>query len=142
VFDRADGSLWNPDSFSWAFASLVRRAKLTRVRLHDLRHSYATLSLAAGADLKTISTALGHSTISITANTYIHAVEALQRGHADRVEAILGEAVSSAIAESPIARRVRPVPQRCQNPIQSAEKVRIYEETLVAPAGFEPALPP
>ena len=86
-----------PDSFSWSFAALIRRAKLPKVRLHDLRHSHATLSLAAGLGIsKMISTALGHSTITITANTYIHAVEALQRGHADRIEAILGNAVEGA----------------------------------------------
>jgi integrase len=62
-----------------------------------LRHSHATLSLAAGADLKTISTALGHSNIAITANTYIHAIDAMQRDHADRIEMVLGEAVSNAI---------------------------------------------
>jgi integrase len=48
VFDRADGSTWRPDSFSWAFAALVRRTEIPRVRLHDLRHSHATLSLQPG----------------------------------------------------------------------------------------------
>ncbi|MFY9886322.1 MAG: tyrosine-type recombinase/integrase, partial [Candidatus Cybelea sp.] len=96
---RADGSAWKPDSFSMAFAHLVRRSKLPKVRLHDLRHSHATLALSAGTDLKTISAALGHSTISVTANIYVHAIEAMQRTHADRIEAVLGDAVASAIGE-------------------------------------------
>jgi|HubBroStandDraft_6_1064221.scaffolds.fasta_scaffold00002_22 integrase len=142
VFDRADGSLWKPDSFSWSFAALIRRAKLPKVRLHDLRHSHATLSLAAGADLKTISTALGHSTIAITANTYIHAIEAMQRAHADRLEAVLGRVVASAIGEKagPIA--ATSVPQRCHatpRTTKNARKIRRFE---IAPAGFEPALLP
>lgn len=99
VFDRADGSPWKPDSFSLAFAHLVRRSKLPKVRLHDLRHSHATLALSAGTDLKTISAALGHSTISVTANIYVHAIEAMQRTHADQIEAVLGDAVASAIGE-------------------------------------------
>ena len=48
----------------------MREAKLPKVRLHDLRHSSASLLLAGGADLKTVSTALGHSTIAVTADTY------------------------------------------------------------------------
>ncbi len=54
------------------FARIVRDAKLPKVRLHDLRHSFASLLLAGGADLKTVSTALGHSTISVTADVYAH----------------------------------------------------------------------
>jgi integrase len=97
VFDRADGSLWNPDSCSWSFAELIRRKKLSKIRLHDLRHSHATLALAAGMDLKTISAALGHSTIAVTANTYLHATEAMQRTHADRLETALGASVTGAL---------------------------------------------
>lgn len=58
VFDRPDGTPCNPGSFSWSFANLARRAKLPKIRLHDLRHSHASLALAAGTDLKTISAAL------------------------------------------------------------------------------------
>ena len=139
VFDRADGSEWKPDSFSWSFAALIRRAKLPKVRLHDLRHSHATLSLAAGADLKTISTALGHSTITITANTYIHAVEALQRGHADRIEAILGNAVEGAIRVETGPALTASVPQPCHACIPPTKNARDYRRNVVAPAGFESA---
>ena len=136
VFDRIDGSAWKPDSFSWAFAELIRRAKLPKVRLHDLRHSHATLALAAGTDLKTISAALGHSTISITANIYVHAVEAMQRAHADRIEAVLGGAVASAIGGEPVTATL--VPQPCHALTSKPKIARIYRRNVVAPAGFEP----
>jgi integrase len=86
VFDRTDGKPWNPDQFSWRFADLVRRAGIPKVRLHDLRHSYASLSLAAGTDLKIISTSLGHSTIAVTANLYMHVTESLKHESAAKLE--------------------------------------------------------
>jgi integrase len=63
--------------------------KLPPVRLHDLRHSFASLLLAAGADLKTVSTALGHSTIAITADTYAHVSPAMLQGTAALLDRII-----------------------------------------------------
>jgi integrase len=141
IFDRLDGTPWNPDSFSWSFAQLVQRSKVPKVRLHDLRHSHATLALAAGTDLKTISAALGHSTIAVTANTYVHAIEATQRRHADRIEAILGEAVASALSRNP-KNPGESVPQGCHTPLAPMKKARNHGLGMVAPTGFEPVLPP
>jgi|HubBroStandDraft_6_1064221.scaffolds.fasta_scaffold429148_1 integrase len=47
VFDRANGAAWEPWTFSAMFAALVRRTKIPRVRFHDLRHSFASLSLVS-----------------------------------------------------------------------------------------------
>jgi integrase len=69
---------------------MMRRSKLPLIRFHDLRHSYGSLGLAAGTDLKTISASLGHSTIATTANIYLHVVDSLQREAADRLDVILG----------------------------------------------------
>jgi len=141
VFDRADASPWMPDSFSWSFADLVRRKKLKKVRLHDLRHSYATISLAVGTDLKTISASLGHSTIAVTANTYLHEVESLQQAHAARIDAALGSAVTDALAVVNGPSEL-PGPHPAQSPPLEAKKPRGCRVSLVAPTGFEPVLPP
>jgi integrase len=50
----------------------TRKAGLPPIRLHDLRHSYATAALAAGVDLKVMQERLGHSTIATTADLYVH----------------------------------------------------------------------
>jgi len=97
VFTRADESQWEPGTFSLHFARLVKAHKITHVRFHDLRHTFGTLALASGVDLKTVSAALGHSTIGMTANTYLHAVESLQRDAAARIDTMLGDAVSTAL---------------------------------------------
>jgi len=149
VFDRPDGSPWNLDQFSWRFADLVRRCGIPKIRLHDLRHSYATIALAAGTDLKTISTSLGHSTIAITANVYAHVTESLHRENAARVDAALGGVVDQAIAPAstqagdrvtgshatsgPLAAHLQPI--KTKKPCE-------YKVFLVAPTGFEPVLPP
>lgn len=88
VFD-CDGQPWVPTSFGMHFARLRDQAGLPKVRLHDLRHSYATLLLAAGNDLKTVSTALGHSSVSITADTYTHVSPVMLRSSVDLLDALL-----------------------------------------------------
>ena len=62
------------------------------VRLHDLRHTAATLMLGAGVPLKVVSDALGHSTIAITADIYAHVTPELRREAADAMDRALGGA--------------------------------------------------
>jgi site-specific recombinase XerD len=57
--------------------------------LHDLRHTFASLLLAGGADLKTVSTALGHSTISVTGDIYSHVSPKMLRGAADLLDRVV-----------------------------------------------------
>jgi integrase len=137
VFDRSDrrGEPWNPDTFGSRFYSLVRRKKLPTVRLHDLRHSFASLSLVAGADLKLISSSLGHSTIAVTANTYLHVAQSLQERHAAQLDSLVGGAVTEALAAGS-------GPQRAHAQPIVMKKARKYRTIEIAPAGFEPALPP
>ena len=74
---------------SRTFLPALRRAKLRRVRIHDLRHGCATLLLASGVDLKTVSAILGHSTIAITANTYAGVLHSLHADAAERITRLL-----------------------------------------------------
>jgi integrase len=70
VFRDELGRLINPDRFTRAFTSAVEASGLPKIRLHDLRHSWATNAFVAGAAAKTVSEQLGHSGISITLDTY------------------------------------------------------------------------
>jgi integrase len=69
-FVRPDGQVWNPTSVSQRFRRLIIRAGLPPVRLHDLRHGAATIALAAGIDIKVVSEQLGHTTTTLTRDTY------------------------------------------------------------------------
>ena len=71
VFTAPDGGPLCPEYLTRTFNTLVADSGLPPVRLHDLRHGAATLMLLAGADLKTIADQLGHSSIVLTADTYL-----------------------------------------------------------------------
>jgi integrase len=87
-----DGPL-NPASFSTTFDRLVARAGVLRIRVHDLRHTYATIALHAGVHPAIVSERLGHSSIAVTIDRYSHAVPGLQREAAGVIgDLILGAA--------------------------------------------------
>lgn len=62
---------------------------LPRMRFHELRHGAASLLIAQGADLRRVMEQLGHSQISMTANTYAHISAAVMRDNGDKLHAAL-----------------------------------------------------
>ncbi len=90
VFTSEDGEPVHPDRFSrdW-FQQHVCAAGLPRIRFHDLRHTHATLALQAGIHPKVVSDRLGHATVSITLDTYSHAIPAMQEEAAEKVAALV-----------------------------------------------------
>ncbi|MDI3316581.1 MAG: tyrosine-type recombinase/integrase [Bacillota bacterium] len=72
------------------FKPILERADLPReVRIHDLRHTCASLLLAAGANPREVSELLGHSTVAFTLSVYAHVLPGAQERLAQRMEAIL-----------------------------------------------------
>ncbi len=72
LFTSAIGKGVSPDAVSQHFAILVKKSTLPYIRLHDLRHTHATLALKAGVHPKVVSERLGHAGISITLDLYSH----------------------------------------------------------------------
>jgi integrase len=72
VFTMQDGSPIHPNDVTYEFRRLSVEADLPRIRFHDLRHTYATLALQAGVNIKTVSQRLGHASVQITWDTYSH----------------------------------------------------------------------
>jgi integrase len=89
VFTTPIGTPMDPHNVHKDFRRLLEQANLPAFRIHDLRHSCATLLLAQGVDPRTIMQTLGHSQISLTLNTYTHVQPPLQRDAADKLNAIL-----------------------------------------------------
>jgi integrase len=89
VFARPDGTPIHPDRASKLFNGLVARSGLPRIRLHDLRHTHATIALRAGIHPKVVSERLGHASIVITLDTYSHAIPAMQSEAAETIAALV-----------------------------------------------------
>jgi len=85
VFAEPDGTCVHPDGFGKAFKRLQAAAGVPVIRFHDVRHTHATLALQAGVHPKVVSERLGHSTVSITLDTYSHVLPGLQEEAAQRM---------------------------------------------------------
>lgn len=85
VFTREDGNPLSPEQVSRRFKLLAHRAGVPVIRFHDLRHTSASLALAAGVAIKVVSDRLGHSTSGITADLYTHVTPAVARDAADAI---------------------------------------------------------
>lgn len=91
LFVWSDGTPLHPDTITSLFHDHVAAAGLPRIRLHDVRHSYATAALASGTSPKIVSERLGHANAAFTMQTYMHVIPGMDAAAADEVaELILG----------------------------------------------------
>ena len=63
------------------------------IRFHDLRHTYATLAIQNGVDVKTVPSILGHYSAGFTLDTYTHVTGIMQKEAADKVGSFIAQAV-------------------------------------------------
>ncbi|MFC1965460.1 site-specific integrase [Chloroflexota bacterium] len=99
VFCNYDGTPYRPDSISHAWLKLSRRTGIN-IRLHDARHTHASLILKAGIYPKVVQERLCHAAISTTLDTYSHVVPGLQEAAANRFDDILLPKEDKAVSKS------------------------------------------
>ena len=87
------GEMYHPDSIANLHKKILKRAGLEYIRLHDLRHTFATLALQNGVDIKTVSGMLGHYDAGFTLRTYTHATNRMQ----EKAAATMGSLISQAM---------------------------------------------
>ena len=92
LFTREDGSAIHPDLVTDTFHRIAEAAGLPPIRLHDLRHTAASLALKAGVPLKVVSEQLGHSAIAITADTYTSVMPEVAAAAAEAVAGVIPRA--------------------------------------------------
>ena len=86
VFSDPEGKPLLPNTVTHAWIKLVRRTRLKPIRLHDARHSHASILLKLGTHPKIVQERLGHAGIQITLDTYSHVAPGLQEAAAARFE--------------------------------------------------------
>ena len=87
------GTMFDPDSFRHTHEKILKAIGAEHIRFHDLRHTFATLSLKYGVDVKTLSGALGHYDAGFTLSTYTHATAEMKRDAADAIGNVISQAM-------------------------------------------------
>ena len=93
VFPSPTGGPISPDSVLHMLHRVLKRAGLSKVRFHDLRHTFATLALQNGVDIKTVSGMLGHYSAGFTLDTYTHVTTSAKKEAANTMGSILSGAL-------------------------------------------------
>ena len=96
VFAHEDGSPLLPNTITHVWIKLVRRNGFYGVRLHDARHTHASLLLKQGVHPKVVQERLGHASIAMTLDTYSHTVQGMQKAAAANFDT----AIESGVSES------------------------------------------
>ena len=85
------GTMYDPDAFRRTHDKILKAIGAEHIRFHDLRHTFATLSLKSGVDVKTLSGALGHYSAGFTLNTYTHATAQMKQDAADAIGGVINQ---------------------------------------------------
>ncbi len=93
VFPSPNGGPISPDSVLHMLHRVLDRAGLPPLRFHDLRHTFSTLALQNGVDIKTVSGMLGHYSAGFTLDTYAHVTTAAQKEAARTMDNLLSGSV-------------------------------------------------
>lgn len=101
VFSHPDGSPRDPSTLPLAFRRLTRRVGLDGVRLHDLRHTMASLYLEQGVNPKTVAERLGHASVTITLDLYSHCLPGVQEAAAVQFDTAMEQAKSTSAKVTP-----------------------------------------
>jgi len=120
IFRNRDGGPLHPDNIDRTFTRHLTLAGLPIIRFHDLRHTHASLRVAANVHPKAIQARLGHTSITTTLNTYGHLMPSAFQGVGDRLDALV-----QGINKAPSRKSKKTVPRK---PLKN----------LVETSGFEP----
>ena len=100
VFGNIEGKPLRPNSVTRAWTSLASHAGLKAIRLHDARHTHASLMLKQGIHPKIVQERLGHATIAVTLDTYSHVAPGLQEAAAERFDELINSSRENEVFET------------------------------------------
>jgi integrase len=89
VFMNSRGTMIDTNNWRrWVFNKALAKAKMRRIRIHDLRHTYATIRLAAGHNIVDVSNQLGHHSVTLTLDVYGHWVPGQNKSEVDALDSL------------------------------------------------------
>ena len=106
-----EGEPRNPTAVYKRFQIMLKRANCKKVRFHDLRHTFATMALENGIDIKTLSAMIGHVSAETTLNIYSHVTDTMQQQAAVRIDREIG-GTNAPLPEQPPSKASEPLPQQ------------------------------
>lgn len=100
LFIQADGKPINPDTINYWLNKFLEQNGFKHITPHSLRHTFATLQIAAGVDIRTLQARTGHAQASTLVNIYSHAIKSAQEAASDTLESVLLPHVAKDTTES------------------------------------------
>ena len=85
------GGMYYPDAVNALNTKILKSLGMEHIRFHDLRHTFATMALQSGVDIRTVSRMLGHADPGFTLRTYTHTTDPMQVKAADTIGSIMGQ---------------------------------------------------
>jgi integrase len=101
VFCAPDGQAIRPDTLTQAWVRVVKRSGSPRIRLHDLRHTHATIQLSVHANHREVADRLGHADPAFTLRRYVHTLPGAQRTNAEAVAALVRDSATNSATNRP-----------------------------------------
>ena len=99
---KANDEPLDPSAVKNRFTLILERANCKRVRFHDLRHTFATMALQSGMDVKTLSSVIGHVSSATTLDIYAHITDDMQRGAAKKIERGMSKKTTIDVPDAPV----------------------------------------
>jgi len=93
LFTTWNGTPIYPDTVTAWFSDFLKKNKLPKVTLHSLRHTNATMMIAEGVDVCTVSRRLGHANTSTTLNIYAHALKSRDQEAAEKLDSMFTKVI-------------------------------------------------
>ena len=111
-----DGQPRNPCALYHRFQTILERANCKKVRFHDLRHTFATMAIENGMDIKTLSAMIGHVSAETTLNIYSHITDTMQQQAAIKIDREIGGTDAQMPEPTPPKASEQPTPKTATEP--------------------------
>jgi Phage integrase family/Transposase DNA-binding len=140
VFPSPDGCILDPDNlYHRYFLPVLAKAGIRKIRLHDLRHTFGSLLIQAGASLVYVKEQMGHNSIQITVDTYGHLIPGANTSFVDCLDTVLEEKAPTTTQQS--ATQTQPalddetgIPAELVDLIGGGGRTRTYDLRIMRPS--------